>query len=48
MNGGNVLNDLDDALREATKAALDAGGKSKVTLELVNHRTAPVPARRRS
>jgi hypothetical protein len=35
MNGGNVLHDLDDALREATKAALDAGGKSKVTLELV-------------
>jgi hypothetical protein len=35
MNGGTVMNDLDDALREATKAALDAGAKSKVTLELV-------------
>lgn len=35
MNGGAVMTDLDDALREATKAALDTGAKAKVTLELI-------------
>lgn len=34
MNSGEVLNDIDDAMREATKAAQDAGAKAKVTLEL--------------
>jgi hypothetical protein len=34
MNDGKVLEDLDDALREATKAALNATAKSKITLEL--------------
>lgn len=34
MNNGAVLNDIDDALRSATKAAQDAGAKSKVSLEI--------------
>jgi hypothetical protein len=34
MNNGDVLTDLDDALREATKASLSSMQKSKVTLEL--------------
>ncbi|GEM_PF-3728967 len=34
MNSGTVMNDLDDALREATKHAQDAGAKAKLTLEL--------------
>lgn len=35
MNDGQVLVDLDDALREATRAALDATQKAKITLDLV-------------
>lgn len=34
MNDGQVIRDLDDALRDATRAALDAASKSKITLEL--------------
>lgn len=34
MNKGLVLTELDDALREVTKAALDAGKKAKLTLDL--------------
>lgn len=34
MNNGIVINDLDDALRSATKSAADAGAKAKVSLEL--------------
>lgn len=34
MNDGQVIRDLDDAIREATKAALLASAKSKITLEL--------------
>lgn len=34
MNDGKVLADLDEALREVTKSALQAGAKAKLTLEL--------------
>lgn len=34
MNDGRVLSDLDEALREVTKAALGAGAKATVTLQL--------------
>lgn len=34
MNAGIVINDLDDALRSATKAASDAKAKAKVLLEI--------------
>lgn len=34
MNSGAVLNDLDDAMRSATKAAQGAGAKAKVSLEI--------------
>lgn len=34
MNDGRVLADLDESLREVTKAALGAGAKAKLTLEL--------------
>lgn len=34
MNDGKVLSDLDDALRECTRSALQASAKAKVTLEL--------------
>jgi hypothetical protein len=34
MNDGKVLGDLDEALREVTRAALGAGTKAKLTLEL--------------
>lgn len=34
MNDGRVLADLDEALREVTRAALGAGAKASVTLQL--------------
>lgn len=34
MNKGEVLSELDEALRECTKAALNAAAKAKLTLEL--------------
>lgn len=34
MNHGQVTDDLDDALRECTKAAIGAAAKAKITLEL--------------
>lgn len=35
MGGGRTLLKLEDALRDATKAALDAGAKAKLTIEIV-------------
>jgi hypothetical protein len=35
MGGGRTLLKLEEALRDATKAALDAGAKAKLTIELV-------------
>lgn len=34
MNDGKVVADLDDAIREATKSALAASAKAKISLEL--------------
>jgi hypothetical protein len=35
MSGGRTLLKLEDALREATKAARESGAKSKINLELI-------------